>query len=327
MPNPNDNNEINNEDVPFKPKLTRAQVKQRQLRFLILGMIVLGVLVIAGAILYQTYLAPFQKMVLKVDDQVVKMQYFLTRCHLANDDIDTTITQLEYEEIVKIEVKKLGLSISDSEVNETLRDDAASSDNVSASALTNDAYNKWFASELKSTGLTGTQYKDTVRTSLMAVKIQNAIYSNLADTASQVHLHVIVVSSAAQAVQVKARLNNGEDFASVAKEVSIDSSTKDNGGDIGWIPQGLLTNYDSVIFSLNVGQISDPVATDSTSSTFLIFMVSEKDTARAVDSTMKQAMATSSFSAWLKDQITQHAITVDLSDTTRSWIKWQLAKK
>jgi foldase protein PrsA len=326
MPNPNDNNEIDNAGLPVKPKLTRAQIKQRQLRGVILGMIVFAIAAIAGGFLYQTYMAPYQKVVLKVDNNVVKMGYFLKRCNLASDDIDSTITQLEYEEIVKIEVKKLGLDITDNEVDEALRNDAAGSDNISVDALTNDSFNKWFSGELKSTGLTGAQYRDTVRTSLMAVKIQNAIFSNLPDTAAQVHLHVIVVSSASQAVQVKARLANGEDFAAVARDVSIDTSTKDNGGDVGWVPEGLLTTYDSVIFSLNVGQVSDPVATDSSASTLLIFMVSEKDAARAVDSTTKQALAASTFSAWLKAQISEHSITVNLNDTTRSWITWQLAK-
>jgi cell division protein FtsL len=327
MPNPNDK-QINNEEIPVNPKMTRAQIKQRQLRILLLAIIVVVILAVAGAILYQTYMAPYQRVVLKVDDKVVKMEYFLKRCQLANDDIASTITQLEYEEIVKINAKDLGLNVPDVDVEKALRSDAANSDNVSENGLTEDAFNKWYREQLKSTGLTNAQYRDTVRTSLMAVAIRNAIVSNIPDTLEQVHLHVIVVSSAAQAAQVKARLDGGENFAAVAQQVSIDSSSAPYGGDLGWAPKGLLP-YDDTIFSLNVGQISNPIAADSTSSStaYLIFMVSEKDTARAVDATMKQNLAASSFSAWLKQQVSTHTIKVSLDDTTQSWVKWQLAKK
>jgi parvulin-like peptidyl-prolyl isomerase len=328
MPNPK-NKEIDNGEIPVSQKLTRTQIKQRQLRILLLAIVVVAVLAIAGAILYQTYMAPYQRVVLKVDDRVVKMDYFLKRCQLANDDIEATITQLEYEEIVKIEAKELGFSVADIEIEKALRSDAANSDNISESELTDEAFNKWYREQLKSTGLTNAQYRDTTRTSLMAVGIRNAIVSNIPDTLEQVHLHAIVVSSASEAAQVKVRLDGGEDFATVARQVSIDSSTNANGGDIGWVPEGLLTTYDSVIFSLNVGQISDPIVADSTSSTsaYLILMVSEKDAAHAVDENMKQSLSASSFSTWLSQQVSEHTITVNLDTTTQSWIEWQLAKE
>jgi parvulin-like peptidyl-prolyl isomerase len=327
MPNPK-NKEIDNGEIPVSPKLTRTQIKQRQLRILLLAIVVVAVLAIAGAILYQTYMAPYQRVVLKVDDRVVKMEYFLKRCQLANDDIEATITQLEYEEIVKIQAKELGFSIADIQVEQALRSDAANSDNISESELTDEAFNKWYREQLKSTGLTNAQYRDTTRTSLMAVGIRNAIVSNIPDTLEQVHLHAIVVSSAAEAAQVKARLDGGEDFATVAQQVSIDSSSAPYGGDLGWAPKGLLS-FDDTIFSLNIGQISNPIAADPTSSTsaYLIFMVSEKDTARAVDENMKQSLAASSFSTWLTQQVSEHTITVNLDSTTQSWVEWQLAKE
>jgi peptidyl-prolyl cis-trans isomerase C len=47
------------------------------------------------------------------------------------------------------------------------------------------------------------------------------------------HIRNIVVSSQAAAAQVLARLQHGEDFATVAQQTSIDPETKNNGGDLG----------------------------------------------------------------------------------------------
>lgn len=49
----------------------------------------------------------------------------------------------------------------------------------------------------------------------------------------QRHVRNIAVASEEQARQVRARLDRGEDFAVVAREMSIDTETKDKGGDLG----------------------------------------------------------------------------------------------
>lgn len=60
----------------------------------------------------------------------------------------------------------------------------------------------------------------------------------------------------------KARLDAGESFAAVAKDVSNDS-TADKGGDLGFFPQGaMVPEFDETVFSLAEGEVSDIVETD-----------------------------------------------------------------
>ncbi len=60
---------------------------------------------------------------------------------------------------------------------------------------------------------------------------------------------------------VQARLNAGEDFAKLAKEVSQDS-TADKGGDLGWFKQGAMVSaVDKAVFAMNKGDISDIIET------------------------------------------------------------------
>ncbi len=61
---------------------------------------------------------------------------------------------------------------------------------------------------------------------------------------------------------IKARLDAGEDFVAVAKEVSDDSITASKGGDLGFFARGvMLPEFDKVVFGSAVGKISDPLKT------------------------------------------------------------------
>lgn len=62
----------------------------------------------------------------------------------------------------------------------------------------------------------------------------------------------------AKIMNIKRRLDNGEDFSSLAKQFSEDPSAS-SGGDLGFIKKGTLSElkFEEMVFSLNVGQISD----------------------------------------------------------------------
>lgn len=63
-------------------------------------------------------------------------------------------------------------------------------------------------------------------------------------------------------VSLRERILNGEDFAELAKEYSDDKNSGVNGGDLGFFPRRkMVLPFDTVAFSLNVGEISEPVET------------------------------------------------------------------
>ncbi|MGB9780203.1 peptidylprolyl isomerase [Caldanaerobacter sp.] len=72
----------------------------------------------------------------------------------------------------------------------------------------------------------------------------------------------ILVADEKTAEDIYQRLMKGEDFAALAKEYSIDTATKDNGGELGEFPRGVMTpEFEDVAFSLKPGEISKPVKT------------------------------------------------------------------
>jgi peptidyl-prolyl cis-trans isomerase D len=59
---------------------------------------------------------------------------------------------------------------------------------------------------------------------------------------------------------IRARLDQGEDFAAVAAEVSDDESTRENGGSLGEVPRGdVAPSLEAAAFSLDVGAVSEVI--------------------------------------------------------------------
>lgn len=80
--------------------------------------------------------------------------------------------------------------------------------------------------------------------------------------------------------QVMKRLRTGDNFETLAKEVSEDNNSKDNGGDLGYISKGQVPqSFEDAAFALNIDEISDIVETGSG---FHIIKLTDKTEARTI---------------------------------------------
>jgi len=77
---------------------------------------------------------------------------------------------------------------------------------------------------------------------------------------TEVRLSQIVVKNEEEAKKVYERVDKGEDFGKIAKELSKDEKTKASGGDMGFFKKGQLApQIENVAFSLKKGQVSMPM--------------------------------------------------------------------
>ena len=77
--------------------------------------------------------------------------------------------------------------------------------------------------------------------------------------AQELHASHILVKTEEEAKAVKAELDGGADFATIAKEKSIDPGAA-NGGDLGFFSKGMMVGpFEDAAFALTVGQVSEPV--------------------------------------------------------------------
>jgi parvulin-like peptidyl-prolyl isomerase len=94
-------------------------------------------------------------------------------------------------------------------------------------------------------------------------KVQKALGEEVPQIAEQAHARHILVETEDEAKKVVERLKNGEDFATLAKELSKDSGSAAQGGDLGFVPRGsFVETVDEAVFSLPLGQVSDPIQSD-----------------------------------------------------------------
>ncbi|SDY24451.1 peptidylprolyl isomerase [Thermoactinomyces sp. DSM 45892] len=73
----------------------------------------------------------------------------------------------------------------------------------------------------------------------------------------------ILVSDEKTAKEVEEKVKKGEDFAALAKQYSIDTLSKEKGGDLGFFGPGTRQKaFEDATYKLKVGEISPPVKTD-----------------------------------------------------------------
>ena len=114
------------------------------------------------------------------------------------------------------------------------------------------------------------------------------------------------------AEEVKARIEGGEDFAAVAKEVSADEASAADGGELGWVFKGERGDaFDEVAFSLQPGQIGGPVKVDGG---YALILVEEKDPAHEVGEEEMNSRRQQAFGDWLSAQVAAATIERTLTD-------------
>lgn len=73
----------------------------------------------------------------------------------------------------------------------------------------------------------------------------------------------ILVKKQSEAMTVLERLEKGESFANLARELSVDRGSGKKGGDLGLFGRGVMVKaFEDAAFKLNKGEISQPVKTE-----------------------------------------------------------------
>jgi foldase protein PrsA len=78
---------------------------------------------------------------------------------------------------------------------------------------------------------------------------------------AKVHCAHILVKTQTEAIAIKARIDKGESFSEIAKQVSLCSSGK-KGGDLGTFGRGQMVKpFETAAYALEKGKISEPIKT------------------------------------------------------------------
>ena len=94
-------------------------------------------------------------------------------------------------------------------------------------------------------------YRSLFEIQLLQEKLKDQITADVPHTEKQIWARHILVSDPTVAATVIERLKSGEDFATLAKELSEDTGSAPNGGDLGWFGTGaMVPEFETAAFAL-----------------------------------------------------------------------------
>lgn len=233
-----------------KRQLARWQQQRRRQRIIFgLGIfIIVAALSVVGAGWYISQFRPLQETVIKVNDTKFNMGYYVKTLQFYGAGqpsyylygiADEVVAIIQRNELIRQEAMKLDISISRDEVDEELknRDLPLSKD-----------------------------YRDLVRAELLINKLQDEYFEKEVPVfVDQRQIMAMLLESESQVTEVRLRLEDGESFTELAGELSLESLSREENGDLDWRPEGILTILlgtsviDEYAFNSEVGISNQPI--------------------------------------------------------------------
>jgi curved DNA-binding protein CbpA len=338
--------------VVAKAETVEAKRRRSKTNAIITASAILAVIVaVVVTSWYLIYKAPLQRPIITVNNENIKIEYLLKRCLMntsSPNDTYGTIQSIVYELLIKQGAPQYGITVTEADIDQALRDEANQSSTDATgegttATLSDAEFKEWYRQTLNQTQLSEKEFRDYVRTSIMAQRLQTLLGDNMPTTAEQVHLYDILLPDYNTAAEVKKRIDEGEDFMTIASEVSLDTDTMDNGGDMGWLPIKVLdSSLENTVTNLDIGVVSAPVQTSASQSQaqsteqeqpYLLLMVTEKAVAREVDAQYIDTLKARLMQDWINTQASTQKVALHgrgssggYDSETDAWLQYQIEK-
>jgi parvulin-like peptidyl-prolyl isomerase len=234
--------------------------------------------------------------------------------------------QLVEIEIAKAYAEEQGITVSEQDVNqevETLKDQ------VAQQAQGQDiGREEAFDQALQQAGITEEQLRQQIREQLPIQKVQERVAGGAGPSQEEVEQfyeqnkaaqfttpetrctrHILFNKDQKEkAEEVKKQLENGGDFAALAKKYSQDPGSAEQGGDLGCIGRGeTVPNFEEAVFNAEQGEIVGPVETEVTDIQEEVTQPLSEVEAQIRDQLTTEAQS-EEFTAWLQKQKEQRNV-------------------
>jgi len=197
--------------------------------------------------------------------------------------IQQIMPQLVQIEIANAYADEHDITVSEEEVSreiETIKDQVAQQAQAQGQ---NVGREEVFRQALQQAGITEEQLREQMGTQLLLQKVQERVAGNVGPTQEEIERfyeeneelqfttpeqrcarHILFSKDQKEkAEEVKGQLENGADFAELAKEHSQDPGSAEQGGDLGCLGQGeTVANFDEALFNAKEDEIAGPVETE-----------------------------------------------------------------
>ncbi len=167
---------------------------------------------------------------------------------------------------------------------------------------------EFIKSRQKDAGMSLDDYKRLItRPALSRQRAREVLEARAPTSGEEVHVFHILLPTEDAAKEARARVvDQGQDFAAVATELTTDTTTKPTGGDLGYAPHGVFVKpFEDAAFSLPVGAVSQPVKTDFG---YHIIKVTDHPQNREFEDTIYRQLRDKQFATWIADEVAKAKI-------------------
>lgn len=207
----------------------------------------------------------------------------------AADDAKVTVTEADVDKEIENLKKSFG---SEDEFNQTLAQYGMTVDSLRQDAEVQVKIRKILEPQVKVTDEDIKAYYDQNKASM--------------STPEQIRASHILVATKAEAEDILKQLKGGADFATLAKEKSTDTGTKDNGGDLNFFAKGTMEPaFEDAAFKLKKGELSGVVQTS-----YGYHIIKKTDEKPAVTPTLEEK----------KEDIKYQLVTQKVSELSSNWM-------
>lgn len=340
------------ERLMTEARRSRWQREQRWRRIIIAAgcAVIAVVLTLVGFTIYDSAFRPYHEVVLKVDSRPFDMNYYIKMLRLygiknAKDASEqnliaqSVLQVMENSEINRQLAKSLGITATEAEVDAEIEKQLTPPPSASGEGQKPILYAD-FVKRLKQIGASEKQFRSQVTADVLGRKIREHVGErDVPKETDQAHLRGILIDAATQTssddpaefaariqATIKARQNAGEGFPAIAEELSTDSSSREKGGDLGWMPREIASmryggQFEKTAFELGSGIVSDPISANGSAdgSSYWFIEVLGKETARPLEQGQRETLKQKAFQEWMDEQRKTFTIKTPLTPEKQAW--------
>lgn len=306
--------------LPPRPQPTKAQRRRLEQRTQRLA-IVVGILVLLGIAAiplcgyYNTFVSPPRSTVIRVNDTSFSLGYLfkLLRMNATMSQLtgsETSVGSLPFYlmqdiedgELIKQAAPTLGLLVSDEELTQEIKNrlmpPPTEGEETDPAQLERE-FKERLRNFLNQIQISESEYRELVKKDLLRTKLGDLLSKDVPTIDEQVNVQMILVGSQETMDSVLSRLQAGEDFGAIADDVSLAKDNTEAGGSLGWVPHNVFPVLDELLFSLEVGKVSEPMPL---SDGIYLFKVTDKADAMAISEQNKEILKTRATENWLTQE-------------------------
>ena len=326
----------------------QVDVKKRRVAALVIGFLIL---VIAGVLIagfVMTFVLPSRHLVVRVNDvkytrgdmvkllrvRQVGMDVLGTDFNLGTDTFQALQTIVE-NEVIAQSAPRFGITVSDEDADAQIRALLQSRGDISPEQAERE-FRERQRSFLNSVGISRDEHRQMIKKNMLRSRFREFIGQSVPAVAEQVRVHRLVMSNQGEIdiMQVKFKDNVGDTddpeklqsaFKDLVREFAVDNPEMvRRGGDLGWVPRDVITDYERHFFDLDIGKLSEPVPDADNASVVIFFMVSDRQAARELDPEDLDQLKTRALDNWINEERGNHDIYSKFNSDIYQWVVDQL---